>query len=282
MKIYPFKIPKKPLENIVVQEDHSLTFFDKLHQHEEIQISHIVAGKGKLVVGNKVHSFEPGDTFAIGSTIPHLFKSRVSNGKSKMISLFFLHDAFGKHFFDLPEMKQVAPFFDRINFGMHLKSDSCTIHEKLKMIKSLNKYELFLRLLDILESFTETDTLLLSNYPYPKSLSTHHGKRLQLIFDYVMKNFQYEIKLTTIAELIHMSPNAFCRFFKQRSNKSFFTFVTEVRIEHACQLLLEEKEMTKAEIALLSGFNTISNFNKHFKYVKGVSPSKYQEKMSLN
>ncbi len=282
MKIYPFKIPKKPQENIVVQEDHDLSFFDKLHQHEEIQISHILEGRGKLVVGNKVHRFEPGDTFAIGSNIPHLFKSRVSNAKSRMLSLFFLPNAFGENFFDLPEMKQVGPFFDKINFGISLKSANSTIYEKFKMIKSLNKYELFLRLLDVLESFSATDSLPLSNYPYQKSLSNNHGKRLQLIFDHVMKNFQDEIKLKTIADLIHMSPNAFCRFFKQRSNKSFFTFVIEVRIEHACQLLLEKKEMSKAEIALLSGFNTISNFNKHFKSVKGISPSKYQERMSLN
>ena len=89
MKIHSFKIPKKPGENLTLQSDKSPLFFDKLHQHEEIQISQIISGKGKLIVGDSVHSFEDGDLFAIGSGIPHLFKSTRGNKDSHMISLFF-------------------------------------------------------------------------------------------------------------------------------------------------------------------------------------------------
>jgi AraC-like DNA-binding protein len=78
-----------------------------------------------------------------------------------------------------------------------------------------------------------------------------------------------------------MTPNAFCRFFKQRTNKTFFQFLIELRVEHACQLLGSKRELNINLISDLSGFNSISNFNKKFKKIKGVTPSKYQQSIFI-
>ncbi|MDZ7614150.1 MAG: hypothetical protein U5K51_11010 [Flavobacteriaceae bacterium] len=45
MKVLPFKIPKSEQSSFLVQEDIGTAFYDKLHQHEEIQISCILKGK---------------------------------------------------------------------------------------------------------------------------------------------------------------------------------------------------------------------------------------------
>nr|WP_305069560.1 hypothetical protein [Flavobacterium covae] len=45
MKVFPFKIPKAKEEAIIYQFDKELILYDKLHQHEEIQISYIEKGK---------------------------------------------------------------------------------------------------------------------------------------------------------------------------------------------------------------------------------------------
>ena len=129
MKVHPFTIPKKPQENIVVQEDICQTFFDRLHQHQEIQISHIVTGKGKLIVGNSISSYESGNTIAIGSNVPHLFQSVESTSQSHMISLFFLPQAFGNSFFDLPEMQELNSFFEDVKFGISIDTSSPFLSE---------------------------------------------------------------------------------------------------------------------------------------------------------
>ena len=100
---------------------------------------------------------------------------------------------------------------------------------------------------------------------------------MQIIFDYIIHNFQNEITLKNVSALIHMTPNAFCRFFKQRTNKTFFKYLIELRIEHACQLLKTNKDKSVVEISNLSGFRSISNFNRKFKELKDVSPSYYFE-----
>ena len=72
-----------------------------------------------------------------------------------------------------------------------------------------------------------------------------------------------------------MTPNAFCRYFKQRTNKTYFTFLNEIRIERACKLL-RDKECLITEVAEKSGFKYISNFNRKFKEIVGKSPSDYR------
>jgi AraC-like DNA-binding protein len=279
MKAYPFKIIKKPQENIILQEDKVFTFFEKLHYHEEIQISFIVKGEGKLIVGNTIHTYKSGDIIAIGSNIPHLFQSKKNDFKSHMLSIFFSYDAFGDDFFNLSEMQDIKAFFDSIKYGISLNSQNNEFGNLFLRLFNANRFELFITFLTILKDLSTASVTLLNDQLYKKGLSTDQGERLQLIFDYVMNNFQKDIKLRTVANMVHMSPNAFCRFFKQRSNKSFFTFITEVRIAHACELLMGNEDCYITEIAQESGFNTISNFNKHFKSIKGLSPRKYQKNM---
>ncbi|MGB5500658.1 MAG: AraC family transcriptional regulator, partial [Maribacter sp.] len=113
---------------------------------------------------------------------------------------------------------------------------------------------------------------------YPKKIGNRDGQRLQVIFDFVINNFQQEISLETVANLAFMTPNAFCRFFKNRTNKTFFQFLIELRLEHACQLL-NDTALPITEIAEKSGFNSISNFNRQFKTQKGISPSQYSNRL---
>lgn len=279
MKVFPFTIPKKPKENIIVQEDVTKTFFDRLHLHAEIQISHIISGKGKLIVGNSISSYNEGDTFAIGSNVPHLFQSSESSEKSHMISLFFLPNAFGNDFFNLPEMENLKSFFKELKFGIAIINLEPNLFKNITKIKSSNRILLFMQLIELLRRISNKKNTVLSEKQYLKRISNNHGTRLQVIFDYVIKNFNQNITLNEVADMAHMSPNAFCRFFKQRCNKSFFTFVTEVRVAHACELLIEKNDLSIGEIAVKSGFNSISNFNKQFKAIQGLNPSKYYKNL---
>jgi AraC-like DNA-binding protein len=97
------------------------------------------------------------------------------------------------------------------------------------------------------------------------------------VFDYVMLNFPREIRLDTVADVAHMSPTAFCRYFKQRTRKTFSRFLNEVRIGNACKLLLEG-DNTVTEVSFNCGYNNISNFNRQFKAISKFTPSEYVRK----
>ena len=115
MKVLPFKIPKPENNALIYQEDIELVFYDKLHQHDEIQISFIEKGNGTLLVGDRISSFAENDIFVIGSNLPHAFKSdKNAVSDSKMLSLFFTASSFGDTFFDLNDFAEINHCFTNL------------------------------------------------------------------------------------------------------------------------------------------------------------------------
>ncbi|MDT7830129.1 AraC family transcriptional regulator [Pricia sp. S334] len=274
MKVLPFKIPKSPRETLIVQEDRVPQFYDQLHQHEEVQLSLIVRGKGKLIVGDSIHPFVPGDFFAIAPNCPHFFNHEPAPGGVHMISLFFTERTFGKGFFELKDLEEVLPFFNMVKEGFRPTENEEVEKLMLRILES-DRLERLTHFLLLLKKLCTCEKKALTQFSYPKEIGIREGERMKLILEYTINNFQKDISLKETAGLVHMTPNAFCRFFKQRTNKTYFQFLIELRIEHACQLLLKNGNRSVLEISEQSGFSSISNFNRQFKKLKGSTPSKF-------
>ncbi|RYD94378.1 MAG: AraC family transcriptional regulator [Sphingobacteriales bacterium] len=88
-------------------------------------------------------------------------------------------------------------------------------------------------------------------------------------------HFQHEVTLTQAAAIASMNPPAFCYYFKKRTQRSFSEFVNEVRLGHACKLLMGT-DKTVSEICYESGFNTLAYFNRRFQRSHQISPTAYR------
>ena len=273
MKVYPFKIPKPNNNVLIYQEDIEVVFYDKLHQHDEIQISYIEKGNGTLLVGNSFTNYYTGNVFVIGSNVPHAFKSDTSkNETSKMLTLFFTKESFGTSFFKLEEFEEIESFFLNSLHGFQVTSQLTEIKEIFNKLKKATKLERFIILIALLKLLSESDINLLSNYTYAKKLSDSEGKRMRKVFDYTLKNADQKISLDEIASVANMTKNAFCKFFKKRTNKTYINYLTELRIENACKILKSNKDMAIVDVAFKAGFYNISNFNRRFKELKKMTP----------
>jgi AraC-like DNA-binding protein len=278
MKIFPFKIPKPKEEALIYQEDKEVVFYGKLHQHEEIQISYIANGEGNILVGDTITGYQKGNLVVLGSNLPHVFRSETNtNETSVMMTLFFTTNSFGHNFFDLPEFKILESFFSSMKNGFKIDSISQKTVNQFKKLKTANEFDRFILFFKIIKSICLYEKESLSNFIYDKPFTDREGKRMQLVFDYVMTNYQRDISLEEIASLSNMTKNAFCRYFKLRTNKTFFQFLIDIRIERASKLLLKNRELSVIEIAELCGFNNISNFNRKFKELKHTSPLQYRK-----
>ena len=252
MKVLPFKIPKPERDALVYQEDRGISFYDQLHQHEEIQISLIVDGEGTLIVGDTVNYYKPNDILIIGSNLPHIFKSDTSTVKSSiMLSLFFTKTSFGDHFFELEEMRAFLPFFKRATHGFKVISNQKAVADLFLKLKSAKKLSRFLILIEVLRIASTCKYKSLSSFIYEKQYSDNEGNRMRNVFEFTMSNFSNNITLDAVSNQANMTKTAFCKYFKKRTNKTYFTFLTELRIEHACKLLLSPKELTITEIYVL-------------------------------
>lgn len=279
MKVLPFKIPKPEHDALVYQEDLGVSFYDQLHQHEEIQVSYIIEGEGKLIVGDTINFYKPNDILVIGSYLPHLLKSDTSVYKtSKMLSLFFTKDSFGEKFFELEETKALQAFFTRATHGFKVSSDKEEMAKLFLKLRSSEKLDQFLILLELLKRASTCEYKSLSSFIYDKQYTDYEGNRMRNIFEFTMSHFNTNITLEAVSEKANMTKNAFCKYFKKRTNKTYFQFLTELRVEHATKLLLSKNKFTIAEIAYESGFKNISNFNRQFKEIKKNTPSDFRKK----
>ncbi|MBQ4820902.1 AraC family transcriptional regulator [Aquimarina sp. MMG016] len=280
MKALPFKIPKTTATTLIIQEDRGDFFYDKLHQHEEIQISLIVSGEGSLIVGDSITNYKADDILIFGSHVPHVLKSNYSSSESYMISMFFTEQSFGEEFFDLSEFEDLTNFFRNISYGVKVISQKDELKEQILAIKEEeHKLDRFITFLKILKLFCQIDVKTISESVPKKNYTDNEGKRMANVFQLVINDFHRDITLNEASSIANMTPNAFCRYFKQRTNKTFFQFLTEVRIENSCQMISKELDISISEASFSSGFRNLSNFNRKFKMIKGITPSEFKKRL---
>lgn len=277
MKVLPFKIPKPKNEALIYQEDRERIFYGQLHQHQEIQISLVVKGSGSFVVADTINEYQEGDILVIGEYVPHVFKSDSDKSdESIMCSLFFKKDSFGKHFFELTDMAETKEFFKGSEYGLKVLSKKQKITKQFNKLSHQNKIERVATLLKILNLISTAESTPLSSFVYKKRYTDDEGKRMNDVFEYAMEKFYEPITLEEIADKAHMNKNSFCRYFKKRTNKTFFQFLIEIRIENACKLITSSPDLSIAMISEQCGFGTIANFNRKFKEIKGLTPTDYR------
>jgi len=272
MKVLPFKIPKPSNVALFFQMDKD-RYYEKLHEHEEVQISYIVKGTGTILAGDGVHHYKKGDLLILGSGLPHLFKDDTAD--PCMHSIFFSRQAFGEAFMKLEESQAIDHFYTNARAGFKTRANAqiVSLFQDISQEQSLSRLILFLQLIQEIQTL---EHLPLSTFSYTKQITEADGQKLKAIFDYTLTSFTKPITLKAIADVAAMSPNAFCKYFKKRTNKTYFQYVTELRIAKACKLLRDTPEFPITGIAEISGFQTISHFNRKFRALKGMSPREWR------
>ncbi|WNH09868.1 helix-turn-helix domain-containing protein [Thalassobellus suaedae] len=191
-------------------------------------------------------------------------------------TLFFDKDSFGKEFFNLPDMEGLNAFFEESQYGIKVKSKKRKLIKEFLKLKKQNKVQRIGTLLKIIDYINLAEKKPLSSFVYKKKYTDDEGKRMNDVFNYAMENYFEPITLEEISEKANMSKNAFCRYFKKRTNKTFFQFLIEIRIENACKLIYNSPDISIASISEKCGFQNTANFNRKFKEIKGVTPTHYR------
>lgn len=132
-----------------------------------------------------------------------------------------------------------------------------------------------LELLIRLSESKELKSLLSTQFNPLHTTNTRDSERIHKVFEFILKNYTKEIYVTEVAEMLNMSGASFSRYFKHHMHKTFSNYVTEIRVSHACRMLMYE-EKNISEISYLSGFENLSNFYRHFRKITGVIPKDYR------
>ncbi|MBN8649966.1 MAG: helix-turn-helix domain-containing protein [Cytophagales bacterium] len=280
MKVIPFQVPKTGQEAFRLQVDRLPYFYDRLHQHSEIQIMLIEKGEGTLIAGDYVGRFNAGDVYVIGSGQPHVFRSDESYYHSRnkknaqATALYFDEHYAGENFWQLQELKDIRQFLGKVGTirveGKTLKEVASLIHQVMQSQKVI-KLILFLQLLHVLAQSKNLKRLSVAPV---QNLAQEEDKRMNDVLQFTFKQSNRKIKISEVASVANLSSEAFCRYFKIRTRKTYTNFLNEVRISHACKRLIEGEPNIQS-VCYEVGFQNLSHFNRQFKKVTGKTPSKY-------
>ena len=284
MKTVLHKSAIPPSQIFVIKRLEEKHFDPVWHAHSEYQLFVVLKGTGTRFIGDSIKLFKPGELIFTGPHLPHLWRSddvyfeKNCDHKTDGIVIYFNENFLGDHILQKEEMVSVKKLFSKSMRGLEFygpnKLKVIGLMKELVNIKGFASILQLLRILEILASTKEYHYI--SSIHYEDSFNQHETDRLNKVYEYVFQNFRKRVSLEEIAELLHMTPTSFSRYFAMKNNKPFSRFVTEIRIKHACEMLTET-DASIAEICYECGFNTLSNFNRQFKEVTLKTPTHYKK-----
>ena len=282
--VIPYELPEP--------ENHSFFFIDqridtwleaKLHRHDAWELYCVLQGKGTRMAGDTLLTFAEGDVALIPPNMHHHWDynptSADEEGCIRYLMVAFSHSFVLHCMAVFPELRNrlscVTFPAEALKFGMETAR---TISQALSAMNGMDELERLcgmFRLLPVI--FTAKDYTIAGK---PIRIE-REVRRMQQVIAYVMAHYVHLIPLDDIAAEVGMNRSAFCSWFKRCKGMTFSQFVTQYRLNTACELL-EHSQKSVSEIGYLVGFNDIPHFVRIFTKEKGVSPGKYRKENLTN
>ena len=283
-KVISFQVPKSQREFVRYQEDRGAHFYDKLHQHPQLQLTVILQGKGQFLSGDYVGRFQAGDVFFLGENAPHVFRSdpeffeKDTELASAGNTIFFDFQALEKALGELDELQALRKFEEFQGLCFQIQGQAAeeirAIFNQFGLINGLQRFQLALQLLSLVDQ-SGTDLVRLNEAGLMMGLSEKDGSRMDRVMQFLLKNRFQKISLEETAAVANLSKEAFCRFFKLRTRNTYTQYLNQLRITEA-QKQLQETDLSISEIAYRVGFENLAYFNRSFKKICGITPKEWR------
>ena len=247
------------------------------HYHPEYELTLIVKGKGRRLIGDNHEYYESGDLVLIGPGLPHTWVSDSSmKGKSEAVVIQFSVD-FIERFTGLDELSAINKLLLYAKQGIAFKGKySAAVKELIKRLPEKRGVEKITGLMHILNELSKLRSVPLASSFYQPLRGLENEKRINKVCQYIQKHAAEPLSIQKAAVLINLSPSAFCKFFKRMTGKTFSYYVNDIRIANVCsQLLASDRQI--AEIAYGNGFETLTYFNRIFLKKTNMRPSSYRK-----
>lgn len=252
------------------------------HWHTAMEVIVPCENHYDVIIGKELHRVMPGEVLIIPSGELHELVAPASG--SRFIYLFDL-SALSK----LPSFQSLQIYLAQ---PIHITPSGFlpvyhTLYDKLIQIR--NEYfehreftglSIFSLLIDFFVQlgYHQLDSQAL--FPNTSdSKRSEYALKFQSLLTYIDENYMLPLTLENIAESIGFSKYHFSRLFKQYTGYTFCDYITLRRIKVA-EELLAQPNLSISQVASLSGFSSISTFNRLFKQYKEYSPSEYRNKKS--
>jgi len=289
MTVYHEITPLKAQDLIVVIDSVCNGFDYPIHNHPEFELNLVAGMSGTRIVGDSTERYTDFDLVLLGPYLYHKWdgdEQIQQNGQAyRVITIQFAMDLFSSgQFFQKEKFLKIQKLLRDSSHGIRFHGKSFEAAMRLMVSLTQDKGFAsvieFLQLLDLLSISKEATPL--SSEGFSPRTARSGNNRIQVAYGYLLKNFvNPALKIGEVAAQVNMSDSAFGHFFQKVAFRSFTQFLVDVRIGHACKLLLNTDD-TINRISIKSGFNNLANFNRLFKKYRSCTPLSYRKRYLEN
>lgn len=248
-----------------------------LHWHTEFELIHIISGSYNIFLGDHEITLSKGDTCIIPGKIVH--GDAPDKGAGKYESVVFDIELLRQHGFS-PDSFINDIMLENISLENYIPAEQKDIFITIEFLFNTIREQkdgwdivtsgaliVFFGLLKRWHFYSEKKII-----PAQKRA---RNKKLDLILNYIKKNYGTDISLEQLSTVAGFSPKYFCRVFKDMTGRSPVEYLNWFRINRSCALLRESNDKL-LDIAKRCGFKDFSYFIKMFHRYKGMTPLKYR------
>ena len=253
------------------------------HYHDEYELHLITATSGKAFVGDWIGPFEPGHVVLCGPRLPHNWVTMdLPEGgvAERDLVIQFPHTPIEEASRHIPEMRAVLPLLERAKHGIEffdIYPQALQHWRSVKAAQGLARFGAFCTFLSELAQCK--DYRLLSNAQLQSVDNDAQLDQINAILSRITDNLNEDVSAADLARELGMTDSRFSRFFRRATGNTFTDFVNHVRINRACQWLMES-DRPITNIGFDVGFNNIANFNRRFLDIKGMTPREYRRQVA--
>lgn len=269
------QLPLPENASFLVQAVHASLFDTGWHQHAAYELVLFIEGRGQVHIGEYKGNYEPGYSFFLGPDLPHQFKC-YNRTYTNALVVQFPADCWGTHFLSMPECAQLYQLLQKAAYGMQFIGKVQQLRTLITALETAAYLERVVFVLHLLQIIVDIQEYKLLNTQRRDNQAPIKEYSFDKIIQYTTEKFQEPVTLSKVASIACMSIPSFCNYFKQRTQKTYFNYLNEVRVGYACnQLLYTNKSVTT--ICYESGFNTVTHFHRQFLRLKKTTPLQYRK-----
>ena len=264
----------------IILDRPNVKFEYPIHCHPEYEINVVINSNGTRVVGDSEESFSGLDFVMLGPYVSHVWKSEQENNHE--ITIQFSGDLLNFHIMNkrlfMPIKQLLMDSMQRLHF---YGEEAERIKDEIMDLTKMQGFQTATKFLNILNSLAHAPRRKLVSNMYESEILIHksRSRRISKVCRYIEENISHKISLSDAAGLVNMSDSAFSHFFKRQTSISFITYVNNLRVAKACELLANTS-LSASEICYDCGFNNKSNFIRIFTKRKNMTPIEYRNHIS--
>jgi AraC-like DNA-binding protein len=270
-----------PQQSSFIYRKKTATRFDfNWHFHPEYELTLIVHSRGKRFVAGDISDYHDGDLVLIGPNLPHTWSSQPLDNRRarhRACVIQFRETFLGDTFFDRDEVSPIKRLLRRSVNGLSFSGRARQLAaRRILGLDQLSGFHRLLELLEILDVLARSRRArIISDPGFVPALHRADHRRIDQVCTFINEHYTHPIKQPQVARVAGMSPSTFSSFFKKAVGRTFVDYLNELRVGHACRLLIDT-DLSVVSVSHQSGFSNLSNFNRRFLRMKQMSPRAYR------